>query len=108
MAVFQLGRLEELNKGMAMDARNRKPVSEYLRNFWFDIDVHAPALRRAVCEVVGVDRCVVGTNFGGAYDNGDLTAGLGLSEADREKIRSGNAIELLKLQSLLAREPLAA
>ena len=47
--------------------------------------------------VVGVDRCVVGTNFGGAYDNGDLTAGLGLTDADREKIRSGNAIELLKL-----------
>ena len=27
----------------------------------------------------------------------DLTAGLGLSDADREKIRSGNAIDLLKL-----------
>ena len=111
MAVFQLGRLEELNKGMAMDARNQRPVAEYLRNFWFDLDVHAPALRRAVAEVVGVDRCVVGTNFGGAYDNGDLTAGIGLSDAEREQIRSGNAIELLKLQNVLipqAREPLAA
>jgi aminocarboxymuconate-semialdehyde decarboxylase len=27
----------------------------------------------------------------------DLTDGIGLSEADQEKIRSGNAIELLKL-----------
>ncbi|MOA11540.1 hypothetical protein D3C78_1314890 [compost metagenome] len=39
-----------------------------------------------------------GTNFGGAYDHGDLTEGLGLSTHDRERIRSGNAIELLKLK----------
>lgn len=98
MAVFQLGRLAELNRSMAPDARNQRPFMDYLPNFWFDLDVHHPALRRAVVEVVGVDRCVVGTNFGGAYDNGDLTAGLGLSDGDREKIRSGNAIELLKLE----------
>ncbi len=97
MAVFQLGRLDELNRSMAPDARNKRRLSEYMPNFWFDLDVHVPALRRAVCEVVGVDRCVVGTNFGGAYDNGDLTAGLGLADDEREKIRSGNAIELLKL-----------
>jgi aminocarboxymuconate-semialdehyde decarboxylase len=97
MAVFQLGRLSELNRGMAPDARNRRPLPDYMPNFWFDLDVHSPALRRGVLEVVGVDRLVVGTNFGGAYDNGDPTEGLGLAEAEREKIRSGNAIDLLKL-----------
>ena len=55
-------------------------------------------MRRGVAEVVGVDRLLYGTNFGGAYDHGDLTAGLGLSTDDRERIRSGNAIELLKLK----------
>ena len=44
-----------------------------------------------------MDRLVYGTNFGGAYDHGDLTAGLGLNDGEREKIRSGNAIQLLKL-----------
>jgi aminocarboxymuconate-semialdehyde decarboxylase len=44
-----------------------------------------------------VDRLVYGTNFGGAYAHGDLTANLDLSDEDREKIRSGNAIQLLKL-----------
>lgn len=97
MAVFQLGRLSELNQGMAPDARNKRKLLDYMPNFWFDLDVHSPALRRGVLEVVGVDRLVVGTNFGGAYDNGDPTVGLGLADADCEKIRSGNAIKLLNL-----------
>ncbi|MBQ1765339.1 MAG: amidohydrolase family protein [Aquincola sp.] len=97
MAVFQLGRLSELNQAMAPDARNRRPVGDYLPNFWFDLDVHVPALRRGVVEVVGVDQLVYGTNFGGAYDHGDLTEGLGLDDQAREKIRSGNACALLKI-----------
>ncbi|MNP46085.1 hypothetical protein D3C76_1400570 [compost metagenome] len=82
---------------MAPDTRNQRPLLDYLQNFYFDLDVHAPGLRRGVAEVVGSERLLYGTNFGGAYDHGDLTAGLGLSVADRERIRSGNAIELLKL-----------
>ena len=97
MAVFQLGRLSELNANMAPDARNQRPLMDYMPNFYFDLDVHHPALRRGIAEVVGADRLLYGTNFGGAYDHGDLTAGIGLSEVDRAKIRSGNAIELLKL-----------
>jgi aminocarboxymuconate-semialdehyde decarboxylase len=97
LAVFQLGRLADLSHVMAPDARNQKPFMDYMSNFWFDLDLHHPALRRAVAEVVGADQLVYGTNFGGAYQHGDLTAGLGLSEADQEKIRSGNAIRLLKL-----------
>ena len=88
-----------LNQAMAPDARNRKPLMDYLDNFYFDLDVHAPGLRRGVVEVVGVDRLVYGTNFGGAYAHGDLTENLGLSDEDREKIRSGNAIRLLKLDA---------
>lgn len=97
MAVFQLGRLSDLNRGMAPDSRNKKPLMDYMPNFYFDMDVHHPSLRRALVDVVGVDNLVYGTNFGGAYDNGDLTAGIGLTDAERDKIRSGNAIRLLKL-----------
>lgn len=99
MAVFQLGRLAELNGNMAPDARNQRPLMDYIPNFYFDLDVHHPALRRGVAEAVGADRLLYGTNFGGAYDHGDLTHGIGLSETDREKIRSGNAIALLKLDA---------
>ncbi len=101
MAVFQLGRLNDLNRSMAPDSRNKKPLIDYLPNFYFDLDVHHPALRRALVEVVGADNIVYGSNFGGAYDNGDLTEGIGLSEADRAKIRCGNAIRLLKLTPTL-------
>lgn len=97
MAVFQLGRLHDLNRVMGSDSRNKRPLMDYMPNFYFDLDVHHPALRRGVAEVVGVDNLLYGTNFGGAYDHGDLTAGIGLSDADREKVRSGNAIKLLKL-----------
>ncbi len=97
MAVFQLGRLSELNHAMAPDARNRRKLMDYLPDFWFDLDVHSPALRRGVVEAVGVDRLLHGTNFGGAYDNGDPTAGLGLDDPARDKIRSGNATALLRL-----------
>jgi len=98
MAVFQLGRLHDLNRVMGPDSRNQRPLMDYMPNFYFDLDVHHPALRRGVAEVVGVDNLLYGTNFGGAYDHGDLTAGIGLSDADREKVRSGNAIQLLRLR----------
>ena len=68
MAVFQLGRLSDLNRVMAPDARNQRPLMDYMKNFYFDLDVHHPALRRAVVEVVGADNLLYGTNFGGAYD----------------------------------------
>jgi aminocarboxymuconate-semialdehyde decarboxylase len=97
MAVFQLGRLADLNHNMAPDARNQRKLMDYLPHFWFDLDVHHPALRRGVVAVIGTDQLVHGSNFGGAYDNGDPTVGLGLPEAECEKIRSGNAIQLLKL-----------
>lgn len=97
MALFQLGRLADLNRSMAPDARNKRPLLEYLPNFWFDLDVHTPGLRCGVVDIVGVDHLVYGTNFGGAHDAVDPTAGLGLSAEDREKIRSRNAIRLLGL-----------
>jgi aminocarboxymuconate-semialdehyde decarboxylase len=97
MTIFQLGRLDALNKSLAVDRRNKRSVMEYMDNFYFDLDVHSVPLRRAIIEEVGVDRLLYGTNFGGAYSNGDLTDGLNLAEIDREKIRAGNAIELLKL-----------
>lgn len=37
MAVFQLGRLNELNHAMAPDARNKRKLLDYLPNFWFDL-----------------------------------------------------------------------
>jgi aminocarboxymuconate-semialdehyde decarboxylase len=93
---YHMGRFEQTNITMAPDSRNIKKVSEYLDNFYFDPDVHEPIMRRALVELIGVDKFVYGDNLGGS-DNfeGDLTEGIGLSSEDREKIRSGNALRLI-------------
>jgi aminocarboxymuconate-semialdehyde decarboxylase len=55
-------------------------------------------MRRAIVEDIGVDRLLYGTNFMGSDTvDFDLTEGLDLAAGDREKIRSGNAIKLLKI-----------
>jgi predicted TIM-barrel fold metal-dependent hydrolase len=60
-------------------------------------------MRRALVEMIGPERFVYGSNFGGSDQiDFDLTDGIGLSEADRERIKSANAIELLNLESRLA------
>jgi len=92
---YQLGRLESTNEVLG-DRKNKLPVSEYLSNFWFDPLVHSVPMRKAVVEVIGVNRLVYGDNFGGSDGiREDLTAGLGLSTGDVDKIKSGNALSLL-------------
>jgi aminocarboxymuconate-semialdehyde decarboxylase len=96
-APFQLTRFNETNKTMAPDAKNLKPVKEYLPNFYFDLDLHSRAMRQGMIEDIGPDRLLYGTNFGGAdKHHGDLCDNLGLSDADKEKIHSGNALSLLR------------
>jgi predicted TIM-barrel fold metal-dependent hydrolase len=94
---YQLGRLEGTNHNLS-DKKNKKLVSEYLENFYFDPLVHALPMRRAIVDVIGADHLLYGDNFGGMDGvRDDLTAGIGLSETDREKIRWRNASKLLKI-----------
>lgn len=97
-APFQLQRFNETNKTMAPDSRNKKPVLDYLPNFYFDLDLHSRAMRQAMVEDIGVGRLLYGTNFGGAdRHHGDLCDGIGLTEPEKEQIHSGNALKLLRL-----------
>lgn len=95
-APFQLQRFNETNKTMCPDSRNQKPVIEYLPNFYFDLDLHSRAMRRAMIEDIGVERLLYGTNFGGADSHhGDLCDDIGLTEAQKEQIHSTNTLQLL-------------
>lgn len=116
---FQLGRFAMTNRTMAPDSKNKKDLLEYNPNFFYDLDIHSPHMRRAIIEEVGVDQVLYGDNFSGSdVHEGDLTEGLGLSEADRDKIRYKTAVPMLKLpESALepdklgkpeTREPIAA
>jgi aminocarboxymuconate-semialdehyde decarboxylase len=96
---YQLYRLVEMDSTMAPDSVNERPLRDYLANIWFDPQIHNPAMRKAMVDVIGADQLVYGSNFMGSDQiDFDLTDGIGLSGEDREKIRSGNAIKLLKLQ----------
>jgi aminocarboxymuconate-semialdehyde decarboxylase len=95
---YHLGRFDIDNKTMAPDSRNQKPVLEYMKNFYVDLDVHMAPPRRMIVDVIGVDNLLYGDNFGASdCHDGDLTDGFGLPGADRERIRSGNAARILKL-----------
>jgi predicted TIM-barrel fold metal-dependent hydrolase len=55
-------------------------------------------MRQALVEVIGADRLVYGTNFGGSDAiRGDLTTGLRMSAEDLEKVRWKNAVDLLHI-----------
>jgi aminocarboxymuconate-semialdehyde decarboxylase len=77
---------------------DRKP-SEYLDRFWFDSLVHSPAILRALIDVVGADRVVIGTDY--PFDMGDehpdrtLASLDWLLPVDRQLIARENALSLL-------------
>jgi aminocarboxymuconate-semialdehyde decarboxylase len=96
---YHLNRFAQTNVTMAPDAVNRRPLLDYMSSFYFDPAVHDDDMRRAMVKIIGPDQLVYGTNFMGSDQiDGDITDNVGLSDDDREKIKSGNAIELLKLK----------
>ena len=94
---YQLGRLAQCNPNLDTH-HNKKPVLDYLRNFWFDVELHELPMRQALVDIIGADRILYGSNFGGSDAvRHDLTDGLKLSDDDLQKIRWKNACELLHL-----------
>jgi predicted TIM-barrel fold metal-dependent hydrolase len=94
---YQLGRLAQCNPNLDV-SRNKRPVLDYLKNFYFDVELHEVPMRQAVVDVMGADRILYGSNFGGSDAvRHDLTHGLKLSAEDLDKIRWKNACELLHL-----------
>ena len=95
---YHLERVAMLDQTLAPDAVNERPVIEYMRNFWFDPMIHNDGMRRALVDIIGVDRMIYGSNMGGSDQIAfDLTDRIGLTDAEREQIKSKNAIELLNL-----------
>jgi aminocarboxymuconate-semialdehyde decarboxylase len=81
------------------DVRAKRPLEEYLKNFYFDILVHDPRARRYLVEFMGPDNVVVGDNWNGwdGVDGFKLLDELGLSSEDHHKIAGENAVRLFKL-----------
>jgi aminocarboxymuconate-semialdehyde decarboxylase len=78
----------------------RADVAAYLRRFHFDTITHSQASLRALVDLVGSNRVVLGSDY--CFDMGDdhprdIVARLKLPSPDRERILSGNAKRLLHL-----------
>jgi predicted TIM-barrel fold metal-dependent hydrolase len=94
---YQLGRLDQTNPHLEVK-HNKKRLLDYIRNFWFDVELHELPFRQALTEVIDTDRILYGTNFGGSdFIRHDLTDGLRIAEEDLQKIRWKNAADLLHL-----------
>jgi len=94
---YQLGRMAQTNPNLDT-YHNKKPFLSYLRNFYFDVELHEVPMRQAMVEVIGADRVLYGSNFGGSDAvRHDLTSDLKLSQEDMDRIRWKNACELLHL-----------
>jgi predicted TIM-barrel fold metal-dependent hydrolase len=108
---YQLGRLDQCNKNLDT-TYNKKGLLEYMPNFYFDLELHEKPMRQAVLELIGADRLLYGSNFGGSDAvRHDLTEGLRITNEDLDKIRYKNALELLHLDPAKvgrARPPIAA
>lgn len=94
---YQLGRMAQCNPNLDV-ALNKKPVLSYMKNFFFDVELHEVPMRQALIDVIGADQVLYGSNFGGSDAvRHDLTEGLRLSDDDLQKIRWKNACKLLHI-----------
>jgi aminocarboxymuconate-semialdehyde decarboxylase len=78
-----------------------RPPSEYLKDFYYDTVNFDPRALQLAVDFAGADHVLAGSDY--PHQIGSLEKmiavieALNLSEADKEKIRSGNAQELLRL-----------
>lgn len=94
---FQLGRVEAFSHYMP-GVKAKRPILEYVKNFYFDILVHDPRARKFMVDVIGADNLIYGSNYGSPQDKAGVEfLDMGLPDAEREKIASGNAERIFKL-----------
>ncbi|MDX6740205.1 amidohydrolase family protein [Actinocorallia sp. A-T 12471] len=78
-----------------------EPPSRYLRRIWFDSLVHDPAVLRGLVAAVGADRIVLGSDYPfdmGVDDPVERLAAAGLSAADQQAVKGGNAAHLFGIK----------
>jgi aminocarboxymuconate-semialdehyde decarboxylase len=85
----------------------KKPASEYLRRFHYDLITHHPQIMRNLIDLVGIDRIVTGTDFPqgmSVKQPVDFVESIpGLTHREREMILSDNPARLLKISTSLDR-----
>jgi aminocarboxymuconate-semialdehyde decarboxylase len=97
---YQFGRIERMAPAYGYNFAKR-PLREYLPNFFFDVLLHDVTARRFLVEWAGPEQVIVGDNYDG-IDSADGFAfldELGLGEHETEMISSENAVRLFRLDA---------
>ena len=96
---YYLGRSEHAYQVRPDSSTMQHPPVHYLRRMWFDSVVHSADVAKALVELVGTDRLVVGSDYpfdmGVAHPGALVAAISGLTEGQQTAIRAGNALALL-------------
>ena len=83
----------------------KKPASEYLRRFYYDLITLHPQIMRNLIDLVGVGRIVAGTDFPqgmSVKQPVDFVESIpGLSHREREMILCDNPAKLLQIEPTL-------
>jgi aminocarboxymuconate-semialdehyde decarboxylase len=95
---YQFGRIEAFAPYMP-GVKAKKPIREYLKNFYFDLLIHDVNARRFLVDFMGPDNLVFGSNYGSGQDKADFTFldQLNLDKKSYNKIAGENAATLFKL-----------
>ncbi|MET0658914.1 MAG: amidohydrolase family protein, partial [Steroidobacteraceae bacterium] len=97
---YQFGRIEGAFKTKAPGLRAKKPIAEYLPNFYFDILTHDNRATKFLVDFVGADQLVIGSNYSGWNWSNEFVhlEELKLPQSDQEKIAYKNATRLFNLK----------
>lgn len=95
-----IGRFDRMYRNQAGTPTSKQPPSSYLTRFYYDtLLLHPPALRY-LCDTVGTDRVLLGTDYPMPMNDQDPVTGLAsarLTADEVAKLAGGNAQRLFKL-----------
>lgn len=100
---YLIGRLDRCWENIpATRAKTNRRPSEYMRQVYVDSVVYRPDVLRMCIEVCGAERVLYGSDY--PHTIGDMPGTLARVDAlpsdARDRVRSGNAVEIFKLDSL--------
>lgn len=99
MIPYQFGRLAYAADKMPDVLARKRPLDQYLKNFYFDLVVHDLRARKFLVDIMGADNLIVGSNYGGwdKVNAFDFLDELALDEGEHARISGDNAAMLFKL-----------